>query len=213
MQREIDAQAAPQPDRVQERRQQIMDAAIACFARKGYHRTTMDDIVAASGLSKGTLYWYFKSKDELFFSLVSSFFLAIQQDMDAIFEQPKTASDKLRALAYEFARFYEEVAEFLNVFFEFWMQGTLNEPLNQLFHGMLSQYRGVIAGVIQDGMEAGEFKEVDASRLAVAVMAAYDGLWFYKMLMPDDIDLHGTSRVFIETLFAGLVADEAEEGS
>jgi AcrR family transcriptional regulator len=202
----------PQPDRAQERRQQIMDAALACFARKGYHKTTMDDIVAESGLSKGTLYWYFRSKDELFLSLVNSFFLAIQQDMDAIFEQPASASQKLRTMADEFARFYGEVAQFLNVFFEFWMQGTLNEQLNQLFHSMLSEYRGVIGGVIQEGMQAGEFKAVDADQLAVAVMAAYDGLWFYKMLMPDEVDLDRASRAFIEALFSGLAANGGEGG-
>ncbi len=208
----MDAQATPQPDRAQERRQQIMQAALACFARKGYHKTTMDDIVAESGLSKGTLYWYFKSKDELFFSLVNSFFLEMQQDLDAIFEQPSSATEKLRTLAYEFARSYEEVAEFLNVFFEFWMQGTLNEQLNQLFHSMLSQYRGIIAGIIEEGFKAGEFKEVDANQLAVTVMAAYDGLWFYKMLMPGEVDLDRASHTFIETLLAGLVADEQEGG-
>jgi len=208
----MDTRATPQPDRVQERRQQIMQAAMSCFARKGYHKTTMDDIVAESGLSKGTLYWYFRSKDELFFSLVNSFFLEIQQDMNAIFEQDTSATDKLHSLAYEFARFYEEVAEFLNVFFEFWMQGTLNEQLNQLFHSMLAEYRGKIAGIIEEGMKAGEFKKVDADQLAVTVMAAYDGLWFYKMLMPDEVDLDRASRAFIETLFTGLAADGGKGG-
>ena len=131
----------------------------------------------------------------------------MQQDMDAIFDQLSSATEKLRTLAYEFARFYEDVAEFLNVFFEFWMQGTLNEQLNQLFHSMLSEYRGIITGIIEEGIEAGEFKEVDASQLAIAMMAAYDGLWFYKMLMPGEVDLGRASHVFIETLFVGLAAD------
>jgi AcrR family transcriptional regulator len=209
----MDTQVTPRPDRAQERRQQILDAALACFARKGYHKTTMDDIVTESGLSKGTLYWYFKSKDELFFSLVTSFFLGIQQDLDVIFEQSTSASDKLHSLAHEFACFYEEIAEFLNVFFEFWMQGTLNEQLNQLFHSMLTEYRGIIAGIIEEGVEAGEFKAVDANQLALSVMAAYDGLWFYKMLMPGEVDLDRASQAFIETLFSGLAADGGEGGT
>ena len=208
----MDAQATPQPDRTQERRQQIMQAALACFSRKGYHKTTMDDIVAESGLSKGTLYWYFKSKDELFFSLTSSFFLEMQQDIGAIFEQHASATDKLRTLGREFASYFQEVAEFLNVFFEFYMQGTLNEQLNQLFHSMLSQYRGMIAGIIDEGVRAGEFHEVDADQLAIAVMAAYDGLWFYKMLMPGEVDLDRASGAFIETLLAGLSANGQEGG-
>jgi len=55
----------PRPDVSAERRAQIIEAALTCFTRKGYNNTTMDDVAAESGLSKGTLYWYFESKDNL----------------------------------------------------------------------------------------------------------------------------------------------------
>jgi TetR/AcrR family transcriptional regulator len=208
----MDAQPASPPDRTEERRRQIMDAALACFARKGYHNTTMDDIVAESGLSKGTLYWYFKSKDELFASLIKSFFLDMRQDIDGILEQHTTASGRLRAIAQGFVQFFHETEDFFSVFFEFWMQSTLNEELNQLFSNVLVQYKKVIAGIIAEGMRTGEFKAVDASQLALAVMAAYDGLAFYMMLMPDEVDLDKASQVFIETLLDGLAVDE-QKGS
>ncbi|MBI3814338.1 MAG: helix-turn-helix transcriptional regulator, partial [Nitrospinae bacterium] len=47
------------------RRKQILESAIRCISRQGYHQTTMDDIASEAGLSKGALYWYFKSKDEI----------------------------------------------------------------------------------------------------------------------------------------------------
>ena len=62
---------SPKPDVSAERKQQIFEAAVACFGRKGYHLTTMDDIAAECGLSKGSLYWYFDSKKELFLYLFS----------------------------------------------------------------------------------------------------------------------------------------------
>jgi AcrR family transcriptional regulator len=62
----------PRPDVSAERHAQIIKAALACFSRKGYTNTTMDDIVAESGLSKGSLYWYFDSKDDLFAQAVMS---------------------------------------------------------------------------------------------------------------------------------------------
>jgi len=55
---------SPRPDVSEERKNQILDAAGKVFARLGFQKTRMDDIVEESGLSKGTLYWYFKSKDE-----------------------------------------------------------------------------------------------------------------------------------------------------
>jgi AcrR family transcriptional regulator len=208
----MDAQTTSQPDRTQERRQQIMEAALTCFARKGYHKTTMDDIVAESGLSKGTLYWYFENKDDLFVSLVTSFFLEMRQDIDVVLKQQTSASDKLRMVTNEFVGYFEEVEEFLNVFFEFWMQSTLNEQLNQLFSSFLVQYREKIAGIIAEGIAAGEFKEVDAKQLAWTVMAAYDGLWIYKMLAPDEVNLGRANQAFLETIFGGLMVSEQGGG-
>lgn len=58
----------------EERRSQILDAAVAVFARLGFHQARMDDIVQEAGLSKGALYWYFKSKDEIVMAILSSLF-------------------------------------------------------------------------------------------------------------------------------------------
>ena len=49
----------------QQRRDQILAAALACFARQGYHATSMDDVVRESGLSVGAIYTYFSSKEDL----------------------------------------------------------------------------------------------------------------------------------------------------
>jgi AcrR family transcriptional regulator len=50
---------------LQARRRQIMDAAVTCFARSGFHAATMQDIVAETGLSAGAIYRYFKSKEDI----------------------------------------------------------------------------------------------------------------------------------------------------
>ncbi len=52
------------------RREEIIRAAAICFAKKGYYSTTMDDIVEVVGISKGGIYWYFKSKRELYMALL-----------------------------------------------------------------------------------------------------------------------------------------------
>src|SRR5262245_26717585 len=51
------------------RREQIIAAGLSCFARSGYHATTMADVAAQAGVSKGTPYLYFASKEELFLAL------------------------------------------------------------------------------------------------------------------------------------------------
>lgn len=54
----------------EERRRQILDAALQVFSRKGYEKTTMDEIAEKAELSKGVLYYYFHNKEDLFYELI-----------------------------------------------------------------------------------------------------------------------------------------------
>ncbi|MFF0493572.1 TetR/AcrR family transcriptional regulator [Nocardia sp. NPDC004068] len=58
-------------EHLERRRRQILDAAQECFARKGFHATSMQDVFAESGLSAGAVYRYFKSKDDLIAALAA----------------------------------------------------------------------------------------------------------------------------------------------
>ena len=199
---------SPRPDVSAERRAQIIQAALACFSRKGYRNTTMDDIVAASRLSKGTLYWYFKSKDGLFVSAVASALAEIGQGVAAALERCTTASEKLRALALEQAKFCNLDAGIFNLIIEFWGQSSSREEASQSWTNLLVQFGEIVTGIIEEGVRNGEFKPVDAGQLAWALMATYDGLVAYVALVPG-IDLERVSEVFVETLLSGLVVRES----
>ncbi|MDZ7374115.1 MAG: TetR/AcrR family transcriptional regulator [candidate division KSB1 bacterium] len=65
-----DSETASQSGIREDRRKSILEAAIRLFAEKGYHETRMDDVAEAAGLSKGALYLYYKSKEDLFCALI-----------------------------------------------------------------------------------------------------------------------------------------------
>jgi hypothetical protein len=75
---------------------------------------------------------------------------------------------------------------------------------------MLTQYQQVIAAIFEEGTRSGEFRAVDASALTWMIMAAYDGLAAYDMMIPD-LDMDRISETFIETLLKGLIADGGSE--
>ncbi|WP_428267693.1 TetR/AcrR family transcriptional regulator [Haliangium sp.] len=82
----------------QERRLSILDAAEAVFASKGFSQATMDDIAAEAQLSKGTLYLYFKSKDELLMTLASRSIASVHSEFEAIVASELSASEAVRAM-------------------------------------------------------------------------------------------------------------------
>lgn len=63
---------SPRPDVSEERKEQIIDAATHVFARSGYAKARMDDIAKETGVSKGTLYWYFKNKDAILLAILDN---------------------------------------------------------------------------------------------------------------------------------------------
>jgi AcrR family transcriptional regulator len=196
----------PRPDVSTERRAQIIQAAMACFSRKGYTNTTMDDIVAESGLSKGTLYWYFDSKDDLFSSATAAFLEDFGQAALAELEQVDAVAEKLRVGARSMVDLARRAEGLFGLFIEFWLQSEHREEGSRFWAEMLVEYETTIADIIEEGVRSGEFRPVDARALVWAIMAAYDGLAAYGMFLPD-MNLEQISEVFIETLLKGLMAD------
>ena len=78
----------------EERREQIIDAAVTCFSEKGYHEASMDDIAVTANLSKGSLYWHFKGKRELFQGLVERWLQEFTESLGTTLEQAATAGEK-----------------------------------------------------------------------------------------------------------------------
>jgi hypothetical protein len=74
---------------------------------------------------------------------------------------------------------------------------------------VLVEYKDMIVAIIEEGVKNGEFRPVDAEALVWALMAAYDGLAAYMMLMPD-IDVGRVSQALVETLLMGLTGGSAE---
>ncbi|MGW4092898.1 TetR/AcrR family transcriptional regulator [Nocardia sp. NPDC004750] len=93
-------------EHLERRRQQIMDAARRCFARKGFYETSMQDVFAESGLSAGAVYRYFKSKDELITALATETTAALRIAMDeAIRRDPlPTPAELITMIAEEVVR-------------------------------------------------------------------------------------------------------------
>jgi AcrR family transcriptional regulator len=189
----------------EERRRQILEAALVVFGQKGFHAANVSDVAAQAGVSQGTIYWYFESKDELFEAALLSFVDGIGEASMIDLAQCTTASGKLHALADSLVGLADMAEGLFAMFLEFWASSPRRDQAGQLWTDALRKYGDLIVGIIEEGIRDGEFKQVDAESLVWALMAAYDGLAAYIMLIPD-LDLETISRVLMETLLAGLEA-------
>jgi AcrR family transcriptional regulator len=159
------------------RREQIHQAALTCFLRKGYHRATMDDIVAESGLSKGTLYWYFNTKKDLFLSLFQEFLGQMDEEWHLIVEnQEMSATDKLRYIVDLFRAELEEMAPFFGIMMEAWILTRQDETIQETVHNLYQMYLDIMTDIFEEGVASGEFQAESAEAAALVIMMLYDGM-------------------------------------
>lgn len=194
----------------EERREQILGAALAVFTQKGYHAANVSDVAAQAGVSQGTIYWYFESKEDLFNAAILSVFDDFGQEWLSALEQCTTASEKLWALSEAMEDFGQTAESLFMLFLNYWASSSNRQDAAQLWADLLGSYKDLTAAIIEEGVQNGEFAPVDASALVWAILAAYDGLAAYLALMPD-LDLARVNKVFVETLVKGLKADLVEE--
>jgi AcrR family transcriptional regulator len=104
------------------RRQQLMEAGIAIFAAKGYHRTKVSDIVRQAGVAQGTFYLYFDSKKNLFLTLLGEFFALIEQaltEADLTVEHAQSPADvarQIREAIFHILAVYRDNATLARIF-------------------------------------------------------------------------------------------------
>jgi AcrR family transcriptional regulator len=187
----------------EERRRQILEAAMNVFSKKGFHAANVSDVAAEAGVSQGTIYWYFDSKDELLTAALLHFFVDFGQiTLDALAEC-QTAAEKLHALGQSMEHFARDAEGFFTLFLSYWSSSSKREEAGQWWIDLLVEYKDILVSIIEEGVNSGEFRPVDAESLVWALMAAYDGLAAYLVLMPE-IDLKRVNQAFIGTLLSGL---------
>jgi AcrR family transcriptional regulator len=196
-------------DRKAATRVQILQSALIAFSEKGYHQTTMDDIVARSRLSKGALYWHFKSKKELFIALVEWFMLEMGEEISHAWTEDMSASDKIRTMVMVSIESSEQLIPFFKVFLDFWAQTSEDEQLRQIFESVIEDYQNQIEEIIKEGMASGEFRPVKEPRkLSLALFGMIDALFLYQTLLEHKVDMRGSAEAALDMIIAGLRAKD-----
>jgi AcrR family transcriptional regulator len=166
----------------EERREQILQAAMSCFGEKGYHAATMDDLVRASGLSKGSLYWHFRSKEEVFLALFDSFEALLYREWDVAADSGAPARTVLRRECDFTIETLSANRLFLLAWSEFLNHPIARERMAQIY----TTTREKLGAIVEQGRRDGTFKPgPPGEQIAGAVVAAIEGLCVQWLVDPD----------------------------
>jgi AcrR family transcriptional regulator len=199
------------PDVSEERKNQILDAAAVVFSRRSFHQARIDDIASEAGLSKGAIYWYFKSKDDIIMALVERVVFAETQELPAILgDESRSARERLLYLTRYFSHATTRSVELLPLIYEFYAFAARQDKPHPFFQAMMQRFREILLPLIQQGIDRGEFRPVDPEVILITYSALYEGLEIiWKLTMDKDrVQMEELTRQSMQLLLDGLLNND-----
>jgi AcrR family transcriptional regulator len=203
-----DQQTARWRRRKQARPGEILAAALACFKERGFAGTRLEDVAKKAGVTKGTIYLYYPSKEDLFEAVVRHEVTPNIDRLEAILDEPGPASAMLERIVSFWAQTVAPSP--LSVIPKIVIGEAGNFPeLARFFleagpHRMLR----LIASILRRGIARGEFRPVDVEHVVYCVIApmVFSVLWQHSLGPHDDqpLDVQAVCRAHLDLLLHGL---------
>lgn len=189
----------------QARREQILQAALRCFARRGYYATTIADLVAATGLSRGALYLYFPSKEALYLALADRWNCSLEAAIRRQLTPELSPLAVLRLILEVTGAHVATEADACRVLMEGWILGRTLPALAEQVERQQQQALQVFEQLLQAALARGEVhRDLPIHVHAQMLLATLQGLMIQWHLHPGTVDWQ---RVAADTV-RGLRASE-----
>jgi AcrR family transcriptional regulator len=193
------------------RRGQIISAARQVFSRKGYDAATVEEIAETAGVSKGLIYNYFRSKDDILLATAEALMSRLEEHMERMSTAEAPASDKVIAAQHMHTGEMIKQWDFVQIMFEFWSESVRRPEIARPYAQMFRKARAYLETVIDNGIASGEFRPVPAKEVASLMIAMADGLTVQRMLDSRAFTWRSVSDAMDDLLLNGLLARGKEE--
>jgi len=170
-------------DYLAQRRRQILDASRACFARNGFHATSMQDVIAEAGLSVGAVYRYFKSKNEIVAAIAEETIGAANEALEAVAEQGLPLAEALeRAVAVIHAQTGPD--GLIRVALPVWAESLRDPALAEFVGTTYERLRGNFVRIARQAQRNGELDaSADPEAVGSVLFALMPGYALQRVLI------------------------------
>lgn len=182
-------------------RDAIYQGAVTVLAEHGLHGATMDRVAAAAGVAKGSLYNYFRSKDELLTFVHEKTIQPLIEANEQIAASDQSAAAKIEAMTRNWYRYVgEHRATFQILVANMNIEGVLREASIRRQRASVE----TIAGIIRQGVESGEFRSVNAKYVAEMLLAGAKGMMEAEFIEGSQRSEEEMTRTLLAVFLRGL---------
>jgi AcrR family transcriptional regulator len=184
----------------------ILEAALTLFAKKDFHDVTVDEIADQAGLSKGTIYLYFKNKDDLFFSIIQ--------------EKAKSLSEKLEFVVHNGGSFLECLQRFIHTYLSFFhvhstyfkimhsdrarMKIEHRNRLHDWAHETFQIFFKIMVDFLKQGQDKKIFRDMDIISVAKTLRGILNSFTFHRVFLSSDATLDEETELIMDLFLHGV---------
>jgi AcrR family transcriptional regulator len=164
----------------------------------------MSDLAENSGLSQGSVYWYFDSKDSIILNLLEKFFEPELKDLRALLTDSRSAEDRLEIYVDRVSTDMVTMLKWMPLVHDFIALAFRKEQVRKAISRYYKMHLEILLSLIQQGLDAGEFQADNAMEASIAIGSILEGtvlLWVYD---PSHIDIKYHIKSNINLLLQGL---------
>ena len=190
------------------RKEAILDAAREAFFGYGFQATTMDQIAEAAELSKGSLYLYFPTKEELYVSLHIEGLELLRERFQEAVEGVEDWETRIRNIGKAYYAFYREEKNYSQILFLLQhgeIAPKVSDEVTQTCFDLGLECLGILCRAIEDGMAQGEIEGKDAMELAIVLWGSLNGVILLHEEEEHKKIIHTTMDSMIQTTISLLI--------
>lgn len=182
-------------------KRKIFETSMKLFAEKGYDATSIEEITSTVGVAKGTLYYHFSSKEEIFNFLVEEGMKLLKNSIEIKTQKLDKTIDKLRAIILIEIKVMLKYEDFMTILLS---QIWGNEPRNNICKKYVFEYIKSVEKVVKTGIEKGEIVDVDPELIATGIFGITCSSLVYKLKIGRPIDIKQIYNEYEKTILKGL---------
>ena len=182
-------------------KRRIFTTAIKLFAEKGYENTGIEEITAVAGVAKGSLYYHFETKEELFDMLLEEGWKLLNNSIEIKSRHCTNALDKLKVIIMIQIKSIIRYTDFVTVI----INNTLGENSRTIkCQKAVNKYVTKIAEVIKEGVEEGIFYDGDIEGIALGIFGINFTSLLYRLKIGENVTAEQIYKSYIETVIRGI---------
>ena len=182
-------------------KRKIFETSMKLFAEKGYDATSIEEITSIVGVAKGTLYYHFSSKEEIFHFLIDEGMKLLQNSITIKTAQKDNSIDKLKSIVLIQLKVLYKYEDFMTIIFsQLWGNGHRNIECKQY----TIKYLKLIEEIVQDGIQKGEIIDANPETIASEIFSTTCICLIYKIKKNDKININDLYKELENILFNGL---------